>query len=671
MPTHTSESVASALGGAEVMDARAADVGERREHQRRRRLWTLALVLGIPASFLWYRILDGRPFNLFALPDLGPDAMFYLLPVIIVLAIGIAIAMPMLAGRTPHMEVRPEQIDVGFDDVIGIGPVKEEVLRTLNTFLGYKTYRDQLGGTPRRGLLFEGPPGTGKTHLARAMARESGVPFLFVSGTSFQSMYYGATARKIRSYFKALRKAAREEGGAIGFIEEIDAIGGRRSHMDMTPADGLLRGEVDAMAGVGRPGGLVVDRLRSEGVGGVVNELLVQMQSFDDPPPGDRFHNALVDMANKLLPSHRQLKRRPSSYNNILLIAATNRADMLDPALLRPGRFARRLDFELPARADRRALVDFFLAKKKHADELAGDHHRDQIAAQTFGYTPVMIEHLFDEALVHALRHGRRAMTMEDVAAARLTEEVGLKNPVPYTDRERLLVATHEAGHATVAYLAGTRRLEVLSIVKRAGSLGLLAHGDLEEEYNKSRSELEAMMDIAMGGMVAEELEFGESSTGPAGDLASATNIACRLVGAAGMGGSLVSLAAADGGAFDGGNLVNRVLKDPVARPQVDRTLALAKIRARALIEANRHVLHALRDALLDHDELLGEEITDVARSAGEPVREIVLERRGEDRRTTDHLGEALADGEVTVTYTPVTVTGPDDPVPDVLHLDD
>lgn len=672
MGTRIDEAVATALGGTAVMEARTADVGARREAQRRRRLWTIALLLAVPTTFLWWRILDGRPFNVFALPDLGPNAMFYLLPVIIVLAIGIAIAMPLLAGRTPHMEVRPEQIDVGFDDVIGIGPVKEEVLRTLNTFLGYRTYKDLLGGTPRRGLLFEGPPGTGKTHLARAMAREAGVPFLFVSGTSFQSMYYGATARKIRSYFRALRKAAREEGGAIGFIEEIDAIGGRRSHMSATPATRLLRGEVDAMAG--GDGGTAVDRVMSEGTGGVVNELLVQMQSFDDPPPGDRLHNALVDMANKLLPAHRQLKRRPSSYNNILLIAATNRADILDPALLRPGRFARRLAFERPARADRRALVDHFLSSKAHAEELAGDSHRDQIAAQTFGYTPVMIEHLFDEALVHALRQGRQAMTMEDVAAARLTEEVGLKNPVPYTERERRLVATHEAGHATVAYLAGTRRLEVLSIVKRAGSLGLLAHGDLEEEYNKSRSELEAMMDIAMGGLVAEELEFGETSTGPAGDLASATNIACRIVGAAGMGGSLVSLAAADGGMFDGGNLISRTLKDQVTRPQVDRALALSRLRARALVDANRHVLHALRDALLERDELLGAEIEEVARSAGEPVREIVLERRAEDRRTTDHLAEALeqADGELRVTYTEATVLGPDEARPEtIIHLDD
>jgi cell division protease FtsH len=649
-----SESVASALGG-DLVSAHSADVGRRREHKRRRRLWVMAAILAVPMAFLWSRILSGAPFDVFALPSLPDDWMIWILPIVIVLAIVLAVSMPLLAGRSPHVEYRPEQISVAFDDVIGVGPVKEEVLRTLNTFLGYVTYKDRLGGTPRRGLMFEGPPGTGKTHMAKAMAKEAGVPFMFVSATSFQSMWYGATARKIRSYFKALRKAARSEGGAIGFIEEIDAIAGRRGGMNSTPAQTVL-GEVDAMA---IDPAVQVDRMMSEGTGGVVNELLVQMQSFDDPPTGDRIVNRFVDLANKLLPAHRQLERRPAEYNNILLIAATNRADMLDPALLRPGRFARRLAFELPAKADRRALIDHFLAAKAHGPDMAGDEYRDQLAGQTFGYTPVMIEHLMDEALIHALRAGRDGMSWEDLQAARLTEEVGLKNPVPYTDHERRLVATHEAGHATVAFLSQTRRLEVLSIVKRAGSLGLLAHGDLEEQYNRSRSEIEALIDIAMGGMVAEELEFGEPSTGPAGDLATATNLACRLVGAAGMGGSLVSLAAANGGVFDSNDLVSKTLRDGTARPEVERVLAVGKARAKALVDANRHILYALRDALLDRDELIGDEIVEVASAAGPPVLEVEIERRGPDRRRHDHLAdERSAKGPLEVPYGDFEVTG-------------
>jgi cell division protease FtsH len=647
-------SVAAALGGA-LVQASAVDVGATRERIRRTRLRTLAIVLGIPTAFLWYRILDGRPINLLQAPPMPQDPVLYVIPAVFVLAILILVAMPLMSGRSPHVLYRPEQIDVGLDDVKGIDSIVDEVVRTLNTFLGYARFRDQLGGTPRRGLLFEGPPGTGKTHLAKALAREAGVPFLFVSATSFQSMWYGATARKIRAYFRALRKAARREGGAIGFIEEIDAIAIARGGLGASPMPDTLRAHpheqhlvahtsmVGSAAGAYAAGlqaaGLRIDRAVSEGTGGVVNELLIQMQSFDQPPARQRVVNALIDWVNGYLPGHRQLQRRPSAYNNLLLIAATNRADRLDPALLRPGRFDRRLTFEPPAKAARRELIDHFLGRKSHAPELDDDHLRDTLAGQTFGYTPVMIEHLLDEALLNGLRDGRDELSWHDIQGARLTEEVGLKNPVAYTAHERQVVATHEAGHATIAYLTELRKLEVLSIVKRSGSLGLLAHGDRDEVYTRSRSELHALIDIAMGGMVAEELWFGESSTGPSGDLLSATRVAAELVGAAGMSGSLVSLAAVQTGPFSDTNLVGRVLSDPATRPEVDRILAISKARARALLDANRHILEALRDALLERDELIGDEITEVARAAGPPVRDgLQIERRGQDRRSTDRL---------------------------------
>jgi cell division protease FtsH len=638
-------SVAAALGGA-LVRASNADVGTARERARLRRLRNLALVLGLPTAFLWYRILIGEPLNLLAGPGMPDDPILYVIPVIFVLAILVLVGIPLASGRSPHLLYRPEQIDVGLDDVKGIDAIVEEVVRTLNTFLGYARFRDQLGGSPRRGLLFEGPPGTGKTHLAKALAREAGVPFLFVSATSFQSMYYGATARKIRAYFKALRKAARREGGAIGFIEEIDAIALARGGMDASTPLASLRAHPHEqhLLGDTAPGATRVDGMVSQGTGGVVNELLIQMQSFDTPPPAERLRNGVIGVLNAYLPAHRQLKRRPSVYNNLLLIAATNRADRLDPALLRPGRFDRRLTFEPPAKAARRELIDHFLAAKSHAPDLDRDELRDTLAGQTFGYTPVMIEHLLDESLLNALRDGRDELSWEDIQGARLTEEVGMKNPVVYTTHERQTVATHEAGHATVAFLTGLRKLEVLSIVKRSGSLGLLAHGDLDEVYTRSRSELYALIDIAMGGMVAEELWFGESGTGPSGDLLSATRVACEIVGAAGMGGSLVSLAAVQTGPFSDTNLVGRTLSDQHTRPEVDRILGVSKARVRALLDANRHVVEALRDALLERDELIGDEIVEVARRAGPTVTEgLSIERRGQDRRRDDHLAASAA----------------------------
>ncbi|MDP9021370.1 MAG: AAA family ATPase [Actinomycetota bacterium] len=631
------DSVASRLGGA-LIDARVADVGAARERARRRRLTALAVVLGVPTVYLWARILRGDPVNFFRTPQLPDDWVVYLIPLLLIVALTAVIAMPVLSGRSPHVLYRPEQIDVTFDDVKGLDAIVDEVVKTLNTFLGYAMYRDRLGGNPRRGLLFEGPPGTGKTHLAKAMARHAGVPFLFVSATSFQSMWYGATARKLRSYFRQLRKVARREGGAIGFIEEIDAIGATRSGLNATPLAPVAR--TGATAGDAHPG-LQVNPVVSEGTGGVVNELLVQLQSFDTPPAGDRIWNGLAAALNAFLPAHRQIRKRKPGYTNMLLIAATNRADNLDPALVRPGRFDRRLNFELPAKQARRELIDYFLGRKAHAVELDDERLREQLAGQTFGYTPVMIEHLLDEALVLAIKDGRDGLGWNDVQQARLTEEIGLKNPVEYTERERRRVATHEAGHATVAYLSGTRRLEVLSIIKRRGSLGLLAHGDLDEEYTRSRSEMQALVDIAMGGMCAEELWLGDVSTGPGGDLAYATRVACEIVGSVGMGSSLVSLAAVENSSFNDTNLVGRVIADPVTRPEVERLLAQSKAKVRALLDANRHLVEALRDALLDRDELIGDDIIAVLEAAGPQVLEgIRIERRREDRRRRDWLVE-------------------------------
>lgn len=228
-----------------------------------------------------------------------------------------------------------------------------------------------------------------------------------------------------------------------------------------------------------------------------------------------------------------------------------------------------------------------------------------------------MIENLLDEALVNAVRRDGEGMSWADLEHARLVTEVGLGQPVAYTDHEARLIATHEAGHATVAWLvAPQRRLEILTIVKRAGSLGLLAHGDAEDVYTRSRTELAGMIKIAFGGQVAEELFFGDVSTGPAGDLQSATSVAAQMVGSAGMAGTLVSFAAVQQGAFADGNLVSRVLGDGEGRRLVENLLSEQKESVRELLERNRHLVAALRDALLERHELVGHEITDVLEAA-------------------------------------------------------
>jgi ATP-dependent Zn protease len=316
----------------------------------------------------------------------------------------------------------------------------------------------------------------------------------------------------------------------------------------------------------------------------------------------------------------------------VLVIGATNRAGDLDPALLRPGRFDRTITVDLPNRAGRREIIDYYLDRKAHDSELDEANLCDSLAATSFGYSPVMIEHLLDEALVWALRRGGHRLNWEDIQKAKMTSELGLAQPVAYAERERVTIATHEAGHATIAWLvAPERTLEVLSIIKRSSSLGLLAHSESEERWTRSRSEIEDLIMIAMGGMMAEELFFGETSSGVAGDLQAATEAAAQMVGSFGMSGSLISLEAVRGAG--NANIVAKVLNDETCRARVDSILDNARDQVRSLMEERSYLVEALRDALIQRDELIGREISEVLEMA-----EAHHEMRVVDLRDTDPL---------------------------------
>ena len=214
----------------------------------------------------------------------------------------------------------------------------------MNLFLASETFEREMGGNARRGVLFEGLPGTGKTHLAKAMAAEAGVPFLFVSASEFQSMYYGQTNKKIRSFFKALRKAARDEGGAIGYIEEFDAIGGARSGMNIG-----------------------VDARRASSVSSTNCWSRCRASTCRPVRRSSRRGGSTGSTASS--PTHGASPARPAPRRTCSIVASTNRAADLDPALLRPGRFDRVITFNLPARSDRVAIAEYYLGKKNHTDD--------------------------------------------------------------------------------------------------------------------------------------------------------------------------------------------------------------------------------------------------------------------------------------------------------------
>jgi ATP-dependent Zn protease len=560
-----------------VIRGERVDATAKRESVRQRRLLRFALFLLVPLGYVWLRELSGDSVEPRIPNPLSADP-YILVAVAMMSLLCVMLLVPLVgAGRSPHVLLRPTDSKVRLADVVGADATRREAIDTLNLFLSHKQFKTEMGGSPRRGVLFEGPPGTGKTYLAKALAAEAGVPFLFVSASEFQSMYFGQTNRKIRTYFKALRKAARNEGGAIGFIEEFDAIGGARSGMN----SGSMR----------------------EGIVGVVNELLVQMQSFDMPTGKNKIKGKFVDAINAFLPPRRGIRRPTTPDANVLIIAATNRAADLDPALLRPGRFDRIIHFDLPPRSDRVEIADYYLQKKSHD----ADVNPFIVADITAGYSPVRIERMLDEALIVALRHGRKAMILADVIEAQMISDVGMSHPVGYHTDERRRVAVHEAGHALVAALVG-REVRIASILRRGSALGIVSHGDAEERHLRTPSEGSELIAVAMAGRAAEIQEFGEASSGIASDLAAATTMAAQLVGQLGAADTLLSLEAAV--MPGGGNLVAKVFADQVSRDKAETILATAADRAACMVLEHRGALVALADALCMNDELSGDDVS-------------------------------------------------------------
>ena len=496
-------------------------------------------------------------------------------------------------ARGTYYTVYPNEYDHTFDDVRGQPAAVRSTKEVLRLFMGFKNFK-QMGGYPPHGILFEGPPGTGKTLMAKAIAGSAGVPILVADGSRFMSMFMGIGNIKVRRMFTRARNMSDKYGGAVIFIDELDALGGSRGgvsqQMTERPPEGLVN---RVFMGGGMMGGGM----------GIVNELLVGMDGFIQPRGLWRHVKRVLGLGKPKVP-----------FYNILVIGATNRAAALDAALLRPGRFDRKIHVGLPDHEGRQDILRYYLAKVRHEPL-----NVERAARMTQGYSPAMIKNIVNESLIFALQDGRDALRWDDLWQAKLVEEIGLKQPVKYTPREKDMVAIHESGHAVASYLLekGELQIQVITIQKREGTLGLVHYQEVEDRYLTTQRQMLARIQTALAGLVAEEIWFGQTTGGPASDLVQATRLACMYVGIAGMGKSLVSVGAMQPTALDG-DPIRAVLSDPDRRKEVDELLDYCRRQVRELLQRKRHVLEGLRDALLEREELIGDEIEEIMAELGE-----------------------------------------------------
>ncbi len=460
-----------------------------------------------------------------------------------------------LAGRGRPQVVGVGESSVRFADVAGCDAEKTELMEVVE-FLRAPERFTRLGGRVPSGVLMAGPPGTGKTLLARAVAGEAGVPFISASGSDFVEMYVGVGASRVRNIFAKAKKKA----PCIVFIDEIDAVGRSRS------------GAVS--------GGAHEEREQT------LNQLLVEMDGF-----------------------------RPNS--GVVVIAATNRPEILDKALMRPGRFSRQVALVAPDVAGRRAILAVHTRKVRL--NLGVD--LDIVARGTPGFSGADLANLVNEAAILAAREGRLGVEQDDFFRARDRILMGAERPMVLDEDDRRLTAFHEAGHALVAlHCPASDPIHKVTIVPRGRALGMVVRLPERDRPAVRRSKLLADLAVAMGGRAAEELVFGDAevSTGAAGDFQAATSLARRMVTEWGMSERLGAIFC-ETPSVPGDAAVSEETARAIDA-EVRRLVDAAHEEARALLRANLHALHHIAERLLAEESLDGEEVAALA-AAAPPAR--------------------------------------------------
>jgi len=491
-------------------------------------------------------------------------------------------------GRSKAKLLDEKKERITFKDVAGVEEAKQEVEEIVE-FLRDPQKFQRLGGKIPRGVLLVGPPGTGKTLLARAIAGEARVPFFSISGSDFVEMFVGVGASRVRDMFEQGKKHA----PCIIFIDEIDAVGRHR--------------------GAGLGGG---NDEREQ----TLNQLLVEMDGF-------------------------------SENEGIILIAATNRPDVLDPALLRPGRFDRQVIVPNPDVKGREQILEVHLKKVPTASTV----DPRVIARGTPGFSGADLANLVNEAALLAARRGRLVVGMTELEDAKDKVMMGPeRKSMVMTEEQKKLTAYHEAGHALVAhYLPDSDPIHKATIVPRGRALGMVMRLPEGDRISMSRSKLQADLAVAMGGRLAEELFFGHDkvTTGASSDIQQATSIARRMVTEWGMSDKLGPLTYGEPQQeiFLGHSITQtQTISADTAKvidQEVRRIIDEATLTAKTLMETHRDQMDLLAHALLEYETLTGEEIRDLF--AGKPLeKEKEAARPAQRRRRSIHLPkkpEALA----------------------------
>jgi cell division protease FtsH len=509
--------------------------------------------------------------------DLENEAEFPFLTTILTLALPIILIgafwtflsrQPQLGGEGQAMGfgksrarlLAPDKRHVTLADVAGIDEAEEELKEIVEFLKNPQTFQ-RLGGKMPKGCLLIGPPGTGKTLLARAIAGEANVPFYTISGSDFVEMFVGVGAARVRDMFAQ----AKQNAPCIIFVDELDAVGRRRGISATSTND---------------------EREQT------LNQLLVEMDGFD-------------------------------SSDGIVLLAATNRPDILDPALLRPGRFDRQIVLTNPDLIGRQQILKVHLRNVPTAPDV----DILVIARGTSGFSGADLANLVNEAALLAARHGQHFVAMAEFEQAKDKLLMGMeRRSVVMSEREKQTTAYHEAGHALVtSYTPGSDPLHKVTIIPRGRSLGLTMSLPERDRYGFTKRELEAKLSVMFGGRAAEELIFGEDNvtTGAADDIRHATELTRRMVAEFGFSDRLGPLAYQDSEqieAFVPFAARHKNISEETARlldEECRRVVEEAKSRAKAILVEHLNQLHAVAKALLEHETLTGADVHALLSGAG------------------------------------------------------